>query len=62
MPKTSVDPDAQAFITAAGITDVTQKSSINTSKFDVSKLFDFVILLIFNSIGTILRFKFNKFF
>ena len=30
MPKTSVDPDAQAFITAAGITDVTQKSSINT--------------------------------
>jgi hypothetical protein len=30
MPKTSLDPDAQAFITAAGITDVTQKSSINT--------------------------------
>lgn len=29
MPKTSVDPDAQAFITAAGITDATQKSAIN---------------------------------
>lgn len=29
MPKVSVDPDAQAFITAAGITDATQKSAIN---------------------------------
>lgn len=30
MPKTSFDPDAQAFITAAGITDPTQQSAINT--------------------------------
>jgi len=30
MPKSSLDPDAQAFITAAGITDATQKTAINT--------------------------------
>ena len=30
MPKTSVDPDAQAFITAAGITNPTQQTAINT--------------------------------
>lgn len=30
MPKSSVDPDAQAFITAAGITDPTQQNAINT--------------------------------
>jgi hypothetical protein len=30
MPKFSFDPDAQAFITAAGITDNTQKNAINT--------------------------------
>jgi hypothetical protein len=30
MPKSSFDPDAQAFITAAAITDNTQKNAINT--------------------------------
>jgi hypothetical protein len=30
MPKSAFDPDAQAFITAAGITDPTQQSAINT--------------------------------
>jgi hypothetical protein len=30
MPKTSFDPDAQAFITAAAITDNTQQNAINT--------------------------------
>jgi hypothetical protein len=30
MPKSSFDPDAQAFITAASITDVTQQGAINT--------------------------------
>ena len=30
MPKSSFDPDAQAFITAAVITDVTQQNAINT--------------------------------
>jgi len=30
MPKSSFDPDAQAFITAAVITDVTQQGAINT--------------------------------
>ena len=36
MPKTAqLDPDAQAFITAAGITDPTQKSAINTLVVDL---------------------------
>ena len=36
MPKTAgIDPDAQAFITAAGITDPTQKSAINTLVVDL---------------------------
>jgi hypothetical protein len=30
IPRNQTDPDAQAFITAAGITDTTQKSAINT--------------------------------
>ena len=30
MPKSAFDPDAQAFITAAAITDVTQQNAINT--------------------------------
>ena len=32
---TSIDPDAQAFITAAGITDATQQSAINTLVTDL---------------------------
>jgi hypothetical protein len=35
MPKFSFDPDAQAFITAAAITDVTQKMAINTLVLDL---------------------------
>ena len=35
MPKTSVDPDAQAFITAAGITNPTQQGAINTLVVDL---------------------------
>lgn len=35
MPKTTVDPDAQAFITAAGITDPTQQSAINQLVVDL---------------------------
>jgi hypothetical protein len=35
MPKFSFDPDAQAFITAAAITDNTQKNAINTLVLDL---------------------------
>jgi len=35
MPKFAYDPDAQAFITAAGITDATQKSAINQLVLDL---------------------------
>jgi hypothetical protein len=35
MPKTSFDPDAQAFITAAVITDPTQQGAINTLVVDL---------------------------
>ena len=35
MPKTAFDADAQAFITAAGITDNTQKNAINTLVIDL---------------------------
>jgi hypothetical protein len=35
MPKFSFDPDAQAFITAAAITDNTQKDAINTLVLDL---------------------------
>ena len=35
MPKTSVDPDAQAFITAASITNPTQQAAINTLVVDL---------------------------
>jgi len=35
MPKASFDPDAQAFITAAVITDVTQQGAINTLVLDL---------------------------
>ena len=35
MPKSSVDPDAQAFITAAAITDPTQQQAINTLVVDL---------------------------
>ena len=35
MPKSSFDPDAQAFITAAGITDNTQQNAINTLVVDL---------------------------
>jgi len=34
-PAATVDPDAQAFITAAGITDATQQSAINTLVTDL---------------------------
>jgi hypothetical protein len=35
MPKTSLDPDAQAFLTASGITDATITSAINTLVLDL---------------------------
>jgi hypothetical protein len=35
MPKSSFDPDAQAFITAAAITDPTQQAAINTLVVDL---------------------------
>ena len=35
MPKSSFDPDAQAFITAAAITDPTQQAAINTLVLDL---------------------------
>jgi hypothetical protein len=35
IPRNQTDPDAQAFITAAGITDTTQQSAINTLVLDL---------------------------
>lgn len=61
MPKSSFDVDAQAFITAAAITDVTQQNAINTLVLDLKSFNIWNDLLAIYPVvgGTATQHKFN---